>query len=74
MDSLKCLTVFDYDVLNKNDTIISVDLFEAYEKNLQDLSLSQKIGVILQIHSVSHGFSPTKSKTRTIWVRKDSLR
>ena len=46
----------------------------ACERNLQDFSLSQKIGVISQIHSVSHGFSPTKPKTRAIWVRKDSLR
>ena len=46
----------------------------AYERNLQDFSLSQKIGVIPQIHSASHGFSPTKPKTRAIWVRKDSLR
>ena len=46
----------------------------ACEKNLQDFSLSQKIGVIPQIHSASHEFSPTKPKTRVIWVRKDSLR
>ena len=46
----------------------------ACETNLQDFSLSQKIGVIPQIHSASHGFSPTKPKTRTRWVRKDSLR
>ena len=46
----------------------------ACERNLQDFSLSQKIGVIPQIHSASHGFSPTKPKTRTIWVRKDLLR
>ena len=46
----------------------------ACERNLQDLSLFQKIGVIPQIHSASHGFSPTKPKTRAIWVRKDSLR
>ena len=46
----------------------------AYERNLQDFSLFQKIGVIPQIHSTSHGFSPIKSKTRAIWVRKDSLR
>ena len=44
------------------------------ERNLQDFSLFQKIGVIPQIHSTSHGFSPTKPKTRAIWVRKDSLR
>ena len=46
----------------------------ACEKNLQDFSLSQKIGVIPQIHSASHEFSPTKPKTYAIWVRKDSLR
>ena len=46
----------------------------ACERNLQDSGLSQKIGVIPQIHSASHGFSPTKPKTCAIWVRKDSLR
>ena len=46
----------------------------ACERNLQDLSLSQKIGVIPQIHFASHGFSPIKPKTHAIWVRKDSLR
>ena len=40
----------------------------ACEKNLQDFSISQKIGVIPQIHPASHGFSPTKPKTRAIWV------
>ena len=74
MDNFKCLTVFDCVDLNKKDTIVSIDLFEACERNLQDFSLSQKIGVISQIHSTSHGFSPTKPKTRVIWVRKDSLR
>ena len=74
MDNFKCLIVFYYDNLNKKDTIVSVDLFEACERNLQDFSLSQKIGVIPQIHYASHGFSPTKPKTRVIWVRKDSLR
>ena len=39
---------------------------------MQDFSLSQKIGVIPQIHSTSHRFSPTKPKTRSIWVKKDS--
>ncbi|XP_050281049.1 fatty acyl-CoA reductase 3-like isoform X4 [Quercus robur] len=43
-------------------------------RNLQDFNLSQKIGIIPQIHSTSHGFSPTKPKTRARWVRKDSLR
>ena len=46
----------------------------ACERNLQDFSLSQRIGVIPQIHSASHGFSLTKPKTRAIWVRKDSLK
>ena len=46
----------------------------AYERNLQNFSLSQKIGVIPQIYSASHGFSPTKPKTCAIWVRKDSPR
>ena len=45
MDNFKCIIVFNCDVLNKKDTIISVDLFEACERNLQDFSLSQKIGV-----------------------------
>ena len=74
MDNFKCLMVFDCDDLNKKDTIVSVDLFKACERNLQDFGLSQKIGVILQIHSASYGFSPTKLKTRAIWVRKDLLR
>ena len=74
MDNFKFLTVFDCDDLNKKDTIVSVDLFEACERNLQDFSLSQKISVISQIHSVSHGFSPTKLKTHAIRVRKDLLR
>ena len=38
----------------------------ACERNLQDFSLSQKFGIIPQIHSVSHGFSPTKPKNRAI--------
>ena len=46
----------------------------ACERNLQDFSLSQKTGVIPQIHSTSHGFSPTEPKTRAIWAKKDSLR
>ena len=72
--TLHVLLFFDCDVLNKKDTVVSVDLFEACEKNLQDFSISQKIGVIPQIHSASHGFSPTNPKTRAIWVRKDLLR
>ena len=74
MDNFKCLTIFDCDNLIKKDTIVSVDLFEACERNLQDFSLCQKIGVIPQIHFASHGFLLTKAKTRAIWVRKDSLR
>ena len=50
MDNFKCLTVFYCDVLNKKNTIVSVDLFKACERNLQDFSLSQKISVIPQIH------------------------
>ena len=46
----------------------------ACERKLQDFSLSQKIGVIPQINYASHGFSPTKPKTRVVWVRKDLLR
>ena len=38
----------------------------ACERNLQDFSLSQKIGEIPQIHSASHIFSPTKPKIRAI--------
>ena len=74
MDNFKCLTIFYCDDLNKKDTIVLVDLFETCERNLQDFSLSQKIGVILLIHSASHRFSPTKPKTHVIWVRKNLLR
>ena len=74
MDNFKCLTVFDCDVLKKKDTIVSVNLFEAYERNLQDFSLFQKIGIIPQMHFASYRFSPTKPKTRVIWVRKDLLK
>ena len=38
----------------------------ACERNLQDFSLSQKFGVIPQIHSTSHGFLPTKPNTCAI--------
>ena len=74
MDYFKYFTVFDCDDLNKKDIIVLVDLFEACERNVQYFNLSQKIGVIPQIHSTSHGFSPTKPKIRAIWVRKYSLR
>ena len=63
MDNFKCLTIFYCDDLNKKDTIVLVVLFKACEMNLQHFSLSQKIGVIPQIHSTSHGFSSTKPKT-----------
>ena len=46
----------------------------ACERNLQDFNFSQNISVIPQIHSASHGFSPTKPKTHARWMRKDSLR
>ena len=46
----------------------------ACEMKLQDFGFSQKKCVIPHIHSGSHGFSPTKPKTRAIWVRKDLLR
>ena len=69
MNNFKCLTIFDCDDLNKNDTVVLVDFFEAFKKNLQDISLSQKIGVIPQIHFASHGFSPTKPKTRATWEK-----
>ena len=46
----------------------------ACERKLQDFSLSQTNGIIPQIHSASHGFSPTKPKTCVVWVRKDLLR
>ena len=74
MDNFKCLTIVGCDVLNKKDTIVSVNLFKACERNLQVFNFSKKIGIIPQIHSASHEISPTKPKTRVIWVRKDSLR
>ena len=74
MDNFKCLMVFDCDDLNKKDTIVSVDLFKACERNLKVFRFSKKIGVIPQIHSASHGFLPTKPKTHAIWLRKDLLR
>ena len=46
----------------------------ACERKLQDFSLSQKNGIIPQIYSASHGFSPTKPKMCAVWVRKDLLR
>ena len=73
MDNFNCLTIFDCNVLNKKDTNVSVDLFEACERNLQDFNLSQKIGVIPQIHSASHGFSPTKLMIRVICMSEKRL-
>ena len=46
----------------------------AWERKLQDFSLTQKKFTIPQIHSASRGFSPTMLKTHAIWVRKDLLR
>ena len=46
----------------------------ACERKLQDFGLFQMKCVISNIHSGSHGFSPTKPKTCAIWVRKDLLR
>ena len=46
----------------------------ACERKLQDFSLFEKKFVIPQIHSASHGFSPTKSKTRAVKLRKDFQR
>ena len=46
----------------------------AWERKLQDFSLTLKKFTIPQIHSASRGFSPIMLKTRAIWVRKDLLR
>ena len=43
MDNFKCLTVFDCDDLNKKDTVVSVDLFDAYEILRKELLKSMKI-------------------------------
>ena len=56
-----------FHILLKNLSLLACEI------NMQDFSFSQKIGVIPQIHSASHGFSHTKAKIRAIWVRKDSL-
>ena len=74
MDDFKCLTIFGCDVLNKKDTIVSVNLFKACERNLQVFNFSKKIGIIPQIHSASHGFLLTKPKTHAIWLRIALLR
>jgi len=46
MDNFKCLTIFECDDFNKKDTIVSNDLFDTCERNLQYFSLFQKIGAI----------------------------
>ena len=46
----------------------------ACESKLQDFSLFQKKCVIPHIHSIYHGYSPTKPKMSVVWVRKDFLR
>ena len=43
MDNFKCLTVFDYDDLNKKDTVVSVDLIDACETLRKELLKSMKI-------------------------------
>ena len=43
MDNLKCLSAHVCDDLNKNDTIVFVDLFDAYETLRKELSKSLKI-------------------------------
>ena len=43
MDNLKCLTVFDCDDLNKKDTVVSIDLIDAYETLRNELMKSMKI-------------------------------
>ena len=43
IDNFKCLTTFSYDVLNKKDTIVSVDLIDAYETLHKELFKSMKI-------------------------------
>ena len=67
-DISPAISPYKFYILLKNLSLL------ACERNLQDFSLSQKIGVIPQIHSASHGFSPTMPETCAIWVRKDSLR
>ena len=43
MDNFKCLTIFDYDDLNKKDTVVSVDLIDACETFHKELLKSMKI-------------------------------
>ena len=43
MDNLKCLSAHVCDDLNKNDTIVFVDLFDAYETLRKEFSKSLNI-------------------------------
>ena len=43
MDNFKCLTAFSYDVLNKKDTNVFVDLIDACETLRKELLKSLKI-------------------------------
>ena len=43
MDNLKCLSAHVCDVMNKKDTIVSVDFFDAFETLRKELSKSLKI-------------------------------
>ena len=43
MDKFKCLTIFDCDDLNKNDTVVSIDLIDACETLRKELLKSMKI-------------------------------
>ena len=43
MDNFKCLTIFYCDDLNKKDTVVSVDLFDACETLHKELLKSMKI-------------------------------
>ena len=43
MDHFKCLTVFDYDDLNKKNIVVSVDLIDACETLRKELLKSMKI-------------------------------
>ena len=43
MDNFKCLTDFGYDVLNKKDTNVYVDLIDACETLRRELTKSVKL-------------------------------
>ena len=43
MDYFKCLTIFYCDNLNKKDTVVSVDFFDACETLCKELLKSMKI-------------------------------